>query len=725
MTATMRPEPERPALWGGVECTVNRVGDRYLDQLELTGHDRRLEDLDAIAGLGIRTLRYPVLWERVERTPGRFDWTWTDIRLERLRELEIEPIVGLVHHGSGPHWTNLLDDGFATGLGEFAARVAERYPWVRQYTIVNEPLTTARFSGLYGHWYPHARDDHAFVRALMVQCRAVVLGMEAIRASRPDAQLVQTEDVSVTRGARSVATQARFYSERAWLSFDLLCGHVTPGHALYVYLRESGADDAALEFFVARSRPPDLLGLNYYVASDRYLDDALDRYPPERHHHAPLGSFVDAEAARSPSGIAGHRAHLSAAWRRYGRPLAITEVHLDCTAEDQLRWFVEAWEAACEARGAGIPVEAVTAWALFGSMDWDSLVTRSAGYYERGAFDVGGDVVRRRALADAITAAAHGRAIDHPAASGRGWWRRGSSTVPTAPAQRKLLIAGRGTLGRALARACDARGLAYTLVSRSELDIADSASIARALSAIDPWAVINACGYVRVDDAEGAVDACWRANVIGPALLADAMATRKVPFVTFSSDLVFDGELTRPYVEDDRIGPLSVYGRSKAAAETEVLTRWPKAVVIRTAAFFGPEDDANFLTTTLRHIHAGCVVHVAGDVVVSPTYVPDLAAATLELLIDGASGVWHLANSGSVSWWEWARSAAGQTGADVGLVRQTTAARQPNRAPRPRFSALASTRGALMPSLDSAMDRYVRDVDRRHLYAAIPILQAG
>src|SRR5918994_6752518 len=90
-------------IWGGVECTLNRVGNAWHDQIERSGHAARDADLDLFAGLGIRTLRYPVLWERVApRDPIATDWAWTDTRLARMRELGIKPIAGLVHHGSGP-----------------------------------------------------------------------------------------------------------------------------------------------------------------------------------------------------------------------------------------------------------------------------------------------------------------------------------------------------------------------------------------------------------------------------------------------------------------------------------------------------------------------------------------------------------------------------------------------------------------------------------------------
>ena len=137
-------------LWAGIECTVNRVGDTYFDQLEFGGHCTRCEDLDLIAGLGISTVRYPLLWERLAPGPPEgASWSWADDRLGRLRALNIRPIVGLVHHGSGPRHTSLLDPSFADGLAAFARALAERYPWVEDYTPVNEPLTTARFSGLY------------------------------------------------------------------------------------------------------------------------------------------------------------------------------------------------------------------------------------------------------------------------------------------------------------------------------------------------------------------------------------------------------------------------------------------------------------------------------------------------------------------------------------------------------------------------------------------------
>src|SRR4051812_34643650 len=98
-------------LWGGHECTVNRLADRYQDQTRLSGHHERLEDLERFRDLGLRALRYPLLWERVSPGCEPPDWAWTDTRLAAIQRLGMRPIAGLLHHGGGPLHTNLLDDG--------------------------------------------------------------------------------------------------------------------------------------------------------------------------------------------------------------------------------------------------------------------------------------------------------------------------------------------------------------------------------------------------------------------------------------------------------------------------------------------------------------------------------------------------------------------------------------------------------------------------------------
>jgi dTDP-4-dehydrorhamnose reductase len=419
-----RAAPARPPLevWGGVESTVNRVGDVTFDQLTRSGHCDRLDDLDRFAELGIRALRFPMLWERIApQGLAQADWRWADAAMERLRVLGVRPILGLVHHGSGPRHTSLLDDSFPGGLAAFAAAVARRYPWATDFCPVNEPLTTARFSGLYGLWYPHHRSLASFVRALLVQCRATVLAMRAIRSVTPSARLVQTEDFGHTFATRRLAYQAGYENERRFLSLDLLCGRVTSAHPLWNELRAAGATTEDLSTFL-REPPPDVVGVDYYLTSDRLLDHRLARYPEPTHGGNGRERYADVEAVRAwRAGVPGHLALLRRLWRRYGLPLAITEVHAGATREEQLRWLSEAWSAATRARDAGIDVRAVTAWALLGSWDWDSHVTRARGSYEPGVFDVRDGRPRATALAHMVRDLAAGRVPAHPVLAVPGW----------------------------------------------------------------------------------------------------------------------------------------------------------------------------------------------------------------------------------------------------------------------------------------------------------------
>ena len=265
----------------------------------------------------------------------------------------------------------------------------------------------------------------------------------------------------------------------------------------------------------------------------------------------------------------------------------------------------------------------------------------------------------------------------------------------------------RGTLGRAFARICEQRGLEHVLLSRSDLDIADADSVDAALAKYEPWAVVNAAGYVRVDDAEYEVDLCYRENALGPQNLASFCARDRVALITFSTDLVFDGERGEPYVESNTPAPLNVYGRSKAEAECRVLERHPAALVVRTSAFFGPWDEYNYVTLVLRALRAGKPFLAATDLVVSPTYVPDLVNTVLDLLVDGASGIWHLTNNDAVTWSELATRVADGANVSARSLVNCRSTALDFIARRPRYSALTSSRSMLMPSLSSSLARYM------------------
>ncbi|MDN4054623.1 family 1 glycosylhydrolase [Massilia sp. YIM B02763] len=730
LNSHIQPATSPLQVWGGLECTVNRVRDEYFSQMDRNGHAERLQDLERFASLGIKAIRYPVLWERT--APDGIesaDWSWSDERLPVLQQLGVSPIVGLIHHGSGPRHTSLMAPDFADKLAEYAGAVARRYPWVEYWTPVNEPCTTARFSGLNGVWYPHGSSEAEFIRALINQCRAVVLSMQAIRAVNPDAKLVQTDDLSRTYGTPEMAEITNFFNERRWLGWDLLCGKVDEQHALWNYLLENEATAEELLWFKENPCPPDIIGVNYYITSERWLDHRLERYPESRRTQYRGIPHADIECPRvlaTPTPGVGPL--LQETWDRYGLPIAITEAHIDANREDQLRWLVEMWNAAKKVQQGGADIRAVTVWALLGSYDWNCLVTACNGYYESGPYDVRGPQPRPTAVATLMRELASGRPLSAPVLQGQGWWRRPGRFLAKPVATRTtvadiaergafrstfpqpILITGAtGTLGRAFARICAERNLACHVLTRQEMDIADPASVEAAIVRFKPWAIINAGGYVRVDDAEEDVERCMRENAHGPTVLALAAIRHALRFATFSSDLVFDGTLGRPYVESDRVSPLNVYGRSKADAERRVLDSDPQALVIRTSAFFGPWDEHNFVTQALDALGNGREFAAAGDMMVTPTYVPDLVNTTLDLLIDRECGIWHLSNGEAMSWADLARRAAEAAGVDAGGLREISAADMGLRAPRPAASALSSERGMLLPSFDDALARYLSD----------------
>ena len=306
-------------LWGGIECTVNRVGDRYFDQIVLTGHQHRLDDLDRFADLGIKTLRYPVLWERVVPTdPAQPDWRWTDERLGRLRELGIRPIVGLCHHGSGPRWTGLLDPEFPHHLARYARAVSERYPWVDAFTPINEPLTTARFAALYGHWHPHGAMNGTW--SARWSTSAGPSSWPCARSGRSiPAQLVQTEDLGRVWSTPRLRYQADYENERRWLSLDLFCGRVDEEHPLWQHLWWLGLTWDELGPLLEQPCPPDIIGGNYYVTSERFLDHRRRRYPAATHGGNGRDAYADVETVRV---LADWSPVRPVSWKRPGSGMA-------------------------------------------------------------------------------------------------------------------------------------------------------------------------------------------------------------------------------------------------------------------------------------------------------------------------------------------------------------------------------------------------------------------
>jgi dTDP-4-dehydrorhamnose reductase len=258
---------------------------------------------------------------------------------------------------------------------------------------------------------------------LLLQVKATVLSMRAIRRVRPDAQLVQTEDAGVITGTPELRPIWERLNLRRWLTFDLLCGRVDQSHPMFDSMTMENIPEREILWFTENPCPPDVIGLNYYATSDRFLDHRNHLYSADR--LSAEGPFVDVEAVRvNSASIAGFESILLDAWQRYRIPVAITEVHLGGDVHEQIRWAVYAWRGIHRAQHKGAHCAAITFWSLLGSHYWNELVTRANGHYEPGVFDVGSGVPIATELSDVIMQMATGRAPDHPALSSEGWWSR-------------------------------------------------------------------------------------------------------------------------------------------------------------------------------------------------------------------------------------------------------------------------------------------------------------
>jgi dTDP-4-dehydrorhamnose reductase len=721
------------SIWAGVECTVNRVGDSFFRQCVRNGHHQRLQDLELFAELGIERIRYPFLWEDASRgSLSEFDWSWADERTAELKRLGLVPIAGLVHHGSGPLGTDLMDPEFPEKLASYARQFARRFPWITDYTPVNEPNTTARFSGLYGVWYPHHKSGPSYLRCLYNQIRATVLCMQEIRQVNPESRLVQTEDLGKAQGTSPLQYQVEFENHRRWLSFDLLCGAVDRKHPLYDYFVANGILERELGWLLENPCPPDIIGINHYLLSSRFLDHRLEFYPTPFHGGNGRQAYSDVGVIDTTAApLVSPQEILTEVWERYHLPFAVTEVHMLGRREDQMRWFHEVLRSAQVLRNQGADLRAVTAWSLLGAFDWNSLCTADHQFYESGVFDIRGPHPRPTALKKMIQSWAQGKVYDHPVLQQKGWWHHRDAAPYGPPANPKpiihppdsgkiLIIGASGTLGRAFARICEKRHLPYVALTRQDLEITSSDSIRRRLDEIRPWAVINAAGYVRVDQAEIEGEKCFRQNVLGPRNLAEICSARKIQLLHFSTDLVFDGSSTRPYQESDPVGPLNIYGLSKLESEVQVLGSHPDSLVIRTSSFFGPWDTANFVFMTLKELNSGGRIEVASDLTITPTYVPDLVDISLDLLLDQETGLLHLTNQGQLTWLELAHKVA-QMAMDHKRLEKSLwspekilavqAETLPDRARRPKFSALTSERMKLLPFHEDALIRYFKETE--------------
>jgi dTDP-4-dehydrorhamnose reductase len=258
-------------------------------------------------------------------------------------------------------------------------------------------------------------------------------------------------------------------------------------------------------------------------------------------------------------------------------------------------------------------------------------------------------------------------------------------------AMRLLVTGAAGMLGRDVVAAAEDAGHEVAALARADLNITDADATRAAIRAARPDAVINCAAWTDVDGAEADEAGATAVNGAGAGHVAAAAAEAGALVVHVSSDYVFDGNGPDPYEENDPLFPLSAYGRSKLAGELAVDEAGGRAAIVRSSWLFGPHG-RNFVDTMRRLGAERDEVAVVHDQVGSPTYTGHLAPALVEIAERGLTGVLHVAGSGHCSWFELAVATFAETGI-VCRVRPQSTADTGRPAPRPAFSALASTRG--------------------------------
>jgi dTDP-4-dehydrorhamnose reductase len=326
--------------------------------------------------------------------------------------------------------------------------------------------------------------------------------MRAIRQVNPAARLVQTDDLGFCHATAPLQRSADFQNERRWMGWDLLCGKVVPGHALWGRLVACGLE-GRLRTIADDPCPPDVIGVNHYLSSERLLDHQIERHGERASADQALGTtdgvvHVDVDAVRTLGKAAiGLAGLVTQAWERYRIPVAITECHLGSTRDEQARWFIDAWQEAEGLRERGVDVRAVTAWSLLGAYDWNRMVTRFVGHYEPGVFDVRGGAPRPTLMSSVLKDLASGQRPLSPALQVPGWWREqrhdrrsyavGADCLDPVPGP-LVIVGDYGVLTALAVDACEARGLPYMLAD----GIMFGDEVAPTVRSARPWGVVDA-----------------------------------------------------------------------------------------------------------------------------------------------------------------------------------------------------------------------------------------
>ena len=255
-----------------------------------------------------------------------------------------------------------------------------------------------------------------------------------------------------------------------------------------------------------------------------------------------------------------------------------------------------------------------------------------------------------------------------------------------------LVTGANGQLGWELGQlAANYPAFKFVFIDRSQLDLSYPESFEKIIQNITPDCIINTAAYTAVDKSETEKELAFTVNATAVQELARISKELAIPFITYSTDYVFDGEATQPYPISTKVDPINYYGSTKAAGEKMAMQANENTIVIRTSWVFSSHGN-NFVKTMMRLMKERTTLNVVSDQIGRPTYAKDLAIATIKIVnevSDGKKikGVYHFANKGVTSWFEFAQQIKKNAGLSCDLLPINTA-QFPTPAKRPAYSVL-------------------------------------
>jgi len=350
----------------GIECSnptiVDESGRRIRRDLldECKHYDRWREDLQLVKEVGVPCLRYGLPNHLVHVGPGRYDWSWADEAMAEIKRLRITPILDLLHFGV-PDWMgDFQNPDMPILFAEYVGAVAQRYPWVRGYTPVNEIYVAARNSGWDGIWNERLRSERGFVTALKHLAAANMLASAAIVRHRPNAIIIQSESAEYTHHVTAAPSHdIKLRNKLVFLSIDLLYSKA-PDADVLMFVQDNGMSREEFMWFM-KSAPSgfQIMGNDYYGHNERLV--------------LPDGTVMEGED------VLGWYLITLRYYNRYFKPVMHTETNVS-DPQAAPRWLWKQWTNVLRMRRDGIPVLGFTWYSLIDQMDWDTQLAVKSGH---------------------------------------------------------------------------------------------------------------------------------------------------------------------------------------------------------------------------------------------------------------------------------------------------------------------------------------------------------